>query len=386
MVSNYLLCSIDLTNKCNLSCPYCYKETVYFDTLGSRDEYIDLEKIKLSMFCDWIMTSEYKTDICFQFHGGEPLIKWDLITWFVSYVELSNAKTVKNISFGIQTNGLLLTQEKVDWLFEHNVIVGISLDGSKEQQDKNRPILNGKSSYDKIEKNLDYLLQKFPETSCQVTVVEPSSMVNSLENLIKIGFKNTIFLPVYSKQSELESWQLSMVENHVHLAETIIKLNSSGHKIIDKSITRPIKAFAVGNTGYMCQSFPCGAGTDLVAMDVNGNLYPCDTFFNLEGWSYGNIEDIIATSFDDVITNSEVVKTLKERFSSNNPSCSSCNVQNSCGGGCPGVTLQRKGTINSTDVHCTYLHEFHSKLDEIISTDPIKSIYLMNATEILNEQ
>ncbi len=382
-MGEYILCSVDLTNKCNLACPYCYKDTKYFDTSGSRETYMDLQQDKLLKFAKWILTSNQKKQICFQFHGGEPLIQWDTIQWFVN--KIKNYTTSKTFGFGIQTNGLLLTTEKIDWLYNNGVIIGISLDGTKEQQDKNRPFLNGRGSYDKIEKNLAYLLEKFPETACQVTVVDPLTMKESLNNLAAIGFRNLIFLPVYGNASDSLDWQEQMAACHIDLAGHVAEMNRLGYQLTEKSITRPLKAFALGSTGYMCQSWPCGAGTDLVAMDINGYIYPCDTFFGLKDWSLGNIEDLAADPFDDVMNQSAIVHQLKNRKPDSNGACGTCSSQDSCGGGCPGVTLQQKGTINETDVHCHYFKKFHEGLGQMIAGDPTSAFYLTNNADLLND-
>lgn len=383
-ISDYLLCSIDLTNKCNLSCPYCYKETEYYDTFGSREAYSDITKENLFKLYNWVLDSNIKTDVCFQFHGGEPLIKWELITWFINSVKALGI-TSKKIAFGIQTNGLLLSRDKIDWLFEHNVQVGISFDGTKEQQNKNRPILNGKGSYDKIVDNLKYLLEKFPETSCQVTVEEPSSVEDSLVNITNLGFKNSIFRPVYNKKSESTEWQLEMAQRHIDLAKKIIEINKKNNKISESSIKRTIRAFANGTTGFMCHSWPCGAGNKLVAMDTNGFVYPCDIFFNSQGWSYGNIDKIHKSSFDDVIFKSEITKVLINRTSDKISACSTCSTQNSCGGGCPGVTFLHKKSIYEPDIHCTYFHHFHLGVDELITNEPINILYLASGQDLIHE-
>lgn len=384
-ISDYLLCSVDLTNKCNLSCPYCYKETEYYDTFGSRESYSDIKRDNLYKFYNWILSSKLKTDICFQFHGGEPLIKWDLITWFIDSIEALNI-TSKNISFGIQTNGLLLSPEKIDWLFKHKVQVGLSFDGTREQQDKNRPILNGKGSYDKIVNNIKYLLEKFPETSCQVTVEEPDSIEDSLMNLNELGFKNCIFRPVYNKKSESKEWQLNMAKRHVDLAKKIVEINKNEGTISESSIKRTIRAIANGKTDFMCHSWPCGAGSKLVAMDIDGFVYPCDIFFNSTVWCYGNINQLNEFTFDEVIFNSKITETLVNRTADKIEACSTCSTQNSCGGGCPGVTFLHKKSIYEPDIHCDYFHNFQTGIDELISVEPINIIYLTNSKDLIYEE
>jgi uncharacterized protein len=57
--------------------------------------------------------------------GGEPLLKFDLIKEIVKWA----GKNMPRLSFAVQTNALLLTDEIIKFLSENRIGVGISLDG-----------------------------------------------------------------------------------------------------------------------------------------------------------------------------------------------------------------------------------------------------------------
>ena len=48
----------------------------------------------------------------------------------------------------------------IDYMVENNFRISISLDGGKEIQNKQRPLVNGKDSFYEATKNLEYLLKK----------------------------------------------------------------------------------------------------------------------------------------------------------------------------------------------------------------------------------
>ncbi len=56
----------------------------------------------------------------------------------------------KNFRFTITTNGVLLDDEKIDYINREMSNVVLSIDGRKEINDLLRPALNGKGSYDVI--------------------------------------------------------------------------------------------------------------------------------------------------------------------------------------------------------------------------------------------
>jgi sulfatase maturation enzyme AslB (radical SAM superfamily) len=85
------------------------------------------------------------------------------------------------------TNVTLLDKEKIDFLFDHKIYPLLSIDGAKETQDYNRPCQDGTSSFDKVYKNLPYLLEKMPNLTFRSTI---------LQDTVKNTFKNYLFAEV----------------------------------------------------------------------------------------------------------------------------------------------------------------------------------------------
>src|SRR5690554_2124277 len=109
---------------CNLSCTYCNSE-VY----GHSKPKMKIETL------EEIISQTSKLDyhfIRFTWHGGEPLVAG--LPFFKKVVELQKKylggdfylKKCENV---IQTNGLLLNDEYIDFLFENNFHIAFSLDG-----------------------------------------------------------------------------------------------------------------------------------------------------------------------------------------------------------------------------------------------------------------
>lgn len=83
------------------------------------------------------------------FHGGEPLLLSK--EFFRESIEIFKG-TCPDIefSFTIQTNGVQLDNDWYQFLNEHQVKIGISFDGPREQHDRYRVFHNGKGSYDEV--------------------------------------------------------------------------------------------------------------------------------------------------------------------------------------------------------------------------------------------
>ncbi|MBU1177297.1 radical SAM protein, partial [Patescibacteria group bacterium] len=155
---------IVLTEICNLDCSYCF---VHNRDLRKEDD-ISFSTIKKSI--DLLVSLNKGGDIEVQFFGGEPLLKWDLIVETVDYVEkIINQGKIKNVYYGITTNGILINQKKSKFFKDNNFLVSVSLDGWESLNDLNRHYSNKKGSFDKIINGLEVLKNNDNEIGILVT-------------------------------------------------------------------------------------------------------------------------------------------------------------------------------------------------------------------------
>jgi len=119
---------------CNLRCKYCF--------------YHDLEQYGAGNFglmsretADCLIhraTEETENQIQFNFQGGEPtLAGLDFFRHFVEETEKCR-KAGQSVSWGIQTNGIVIDEEWAEFLKENRFLVGLSMDGPKQYHDSLR--------------------------------------------------------------------------------------------------------------------------------------------------------------------------------------------------------------------------------------------------------
>ncbi|MEQ1586821.1 MAG: radical SAM protein [Cyclobacteriaceae bacterium] len=129
---------LKLTQVCNLNCTYCYVYNRGDSSWKTRPAIISHDVInqlvkRINEHCE--RNNLY--DFGIEFHGGEPLIIG--IGRFREILQtITREIPTINLTFVIQTNGLLLTEEWVDLFEEYNVGIGISLDGPEQITDANR--------------------------------------------------------------------------------------------------------------------------------------------------------------------------------------------------------------------------------------------------------
>ena len=106
---------IDPTDRCNSNCPYCYVPAK-MRKHGAQMTKEQLQQV-LNKVLDYFTGKKRKPVIIF--HASEPLLAKEAV--FSAIREFKD-----KFSFGLQTNGLLLEKEDVEFLKEYRVGVGIS--------------------------------------------------------------------------------------------------------------------------------------------------------------------------------------------------------------------------------------------------------------------
>lgn len=131
--------TLQVTQQCNLRCEYCAYSGMYENRVHTNKK-MDFEMAKKAIDF-FIEHSRESKDIIVGFYGGEPLLMFPLIKQCVEYIE--SIVEGKKISYAMTTNGTLLNDEVADFLAEHEVILSISLDGSKEEHNLHRKFASG---------------------------------------------------------------------------------------------------------------------------------------------------------------------------------------------------------------------------------------------------
>ena len=150
--------TIQVNDKCNLNCSYCYQitkgqHTMSFDT-GKK--IVDLlfnlyEENDLTLPINKNMNA-----INISFIGGEPLLSIQLITqisnYFLSECWRRNHIWKDHYQFSFDTNGLLYQQKECQEYFkkyQDHIRLSVSIDGPREMNDACRKDFNGNGSFDR---------------------------------------------------------------------------------------------------------------------------------------------------------------------------------------------------------------------------------------------
>lgn len=133
---------------CNLNCAYCYylsKEMLLDQQAGKR-----ISDTLLEEFIRQYIEGQDGEQIVFSWQGGEPTLLG--LEFFHKVVELQrkHKPAHRRIENDLQTNGTLLNEEWCRFLWRHNFLVGLSIDGPRDLHDEYRVTKGGEPTFGKV--------------------------------------------------------------------------------------------------------------------------------------------------------------------------------------------------------------------------------------------
>ena len=272
---------LGLTDDCNLACSYCF--------VKQNKNYITLETAEKTIL--WALENGKKKQQkpYIVFFGGEPLLQFNEI--IIPIVK----KYHNDVDFGITTNGLLLNEDVVDFLYKYNIPPLLSFDGIPKVQNSQRKAKNG-NSFNEILNNIPYLLLRFPNTIMRSTITKESIpfLYDTFLMAEELGFSKITFCPNgfedWDKDIEKELYnQFDKIGLHIYK-----KLLKEQYPVIevDPIITNFGKIeLALNNNLFFNNSLlRCGLGTTSCAVTPKGEIIPCQEKISNPTWIIGNIE------------------------------------------------------------------------------------------------
>ena len=128
--ANFSALTLMLAQECNMRCSYCYGEGGENNNKGIMTENVAFQAI------DYLVKNSTDELLHIAFLGGEPLLNFPLFKKVIEYCKQISADTGKKFSYTITTNGTLITDSIEKYLIENKVVCQISLDGTKEKNDR----------------------------------------------------------------------------------------------------------------------------------------------------------------------------------------------------------------------------------------------------------
>ncbi|MEO3886854.1 FxsB family cyclophane-forming radical SAM/SPASM peptide maturase [Nonomuraea sp. B5E05] len=183
--------SLKLHGWCNLACDYCYVYEMADQSWRDRPRKMDPATVERAAFriAEHVVAHgvEYVNVV---FHGGEPLLAGREAVAHAARSVRAALPSGTELSFRLQTNGTLLTDEVLDVLLAEGIAVGVSLDGDPRAHDRHRRYAGGRASHAEVTAGLPRLrAEPYRELSshlyCVVDVA--NDPVQVYESLLEFG-------------------------------------------------------------------------------------------------------------------------------------------------------------------------------------------------------
>ena len=355
--------TFQVTDACNLACTYCYQ-------INKKTRRMSFETAKLAVdkllsgedgFADYIDPNVVPS-IVIEFIGGEPFLEIELIDKIVDYfklrvIELDHPWADK-FMFSLCSNGVLYNDPRVQRFLQKNkelMSFSVTVDGTQELHDSCRVFPDGSPSYHLAHgAALDWIARGY-DMGSKITIA-PGNIkyfADCMLALVKDGYYHINANCVYE-----EGWTL---EHATELYKQCKKFSDNFHEnynakeyefsLFTDTWGKPLPPSEQNNW--------CGGVGSMLAVDPDGNLFPCIRYMES---SLGNDQPpmIIGNVFDGVMKKDcekKCVDCLNSitRRSQSTDQCFYCPIARGCGW-CSAYNYQVFGTA---DKRTTYTCEMH---------------------------
>jgi len=327
---------LHVAHDCNLRCKYCFASQGDFK--GERSLMsLEVGKRALEFLCE---NSGRRRNLEVDFFGGEPLMNFDLVKELVNYGREIENKYNKHFRFTITTNGVLLDDEKIDYINENMDNVVLSLDGRKDVNDNMRKTVTGKGSYDVIIPKFKELVKRRGYKDYYIRGTFTSYNLDFSEDALHFyneGFKKISIEPVVTSPEN----DYALKDEHVdEILREYEKFSKEYIDIKKKDKDFLFFHFMIDLNQGPClakRSIGCGAGSEYVAVTPEGELYPCHQFVGNEDFKLGDV-------FSGVL-NTKKREEFKKANVFAKEECKSCWAKFYCSGGCHANAYNTNGDI-----------------------------------------
>lgn len=328
---------LHVAHDCNIRCKYCFAAQGAFE--GHRTLMSYETGVKALEFL--VARSGNRRQLEVDFFGGEPLMNFETVKRLVTYGRELEKSSGKVFRFTMTTNGVLLDDEKIEYINRemHNLV--LSLDGRRETNDQMRETIGGGGTYDLIVPKFRkavatrggksyYLRGTFTRFS--------KDFSKDVLHMAELGFDQVSVEPVVAPPDQPYALQESdipeLCAEYESLAEAMLAKEKAGegfnffHFQIDLGRGPCVIKRVLG----------CGAGAEYVAVTPEGDVYPCHQFVGMPEFRMGSV-------LTEEPLNDEVVRDFASATVFTKEACKGCWARFYCSGGCHANAWHENGTV-----------------------------------------
>lgn len=314
-----MILTIAPTLACNFGCDYCFQGPN--KPAGSMGVRVQDAIVK------FVDQAQHVKRLQIAWYGGEPLLAMPVIESLSD--RLLAVCASRNVVYNamVVTNGYKLDRKCSESLVQRRVTSAqVTLDGAEEDHDRSRPLINGRSSYSRIIRNLTKIVNEEPSLniSLRVNVDQRNgpNIYRLLDELDQLGLGRRKNFGVYFAPVEA-------ITDGCHSSSGSC-LSKAEYGELELDLVR--RAFDAG----LCSApYPprfrglCGAlRPQGIVVLPNGDLHKCWDTVSMPEMKVGQIWDT------DAVRDDPRAQRWLEWSPFDNPVCSKCKILPNCVGSC----------------------------------------------------
>jgi uncharacterized protein len=313
--------------------------------------------------------------VSFTWQGGEPTLLG--VPFFERAVAMqqafANGRRVENL---IQTNGILIDDRWGAFLAEHDVLVGLSIDGPAELHDKYRRDRGNGPTFDAVMRGLG-VLEKHGVRFNTLTVVQRDNASHPLEVysfLKSIDSRYMQFIPIVERVAaapDADGLRLVAPDapDRARVSPWSVEPGQYGEflcAIFDEWVRRDVASYYVQAFDVALEAW-CGLPSSLcvfaetcgraVAVEHNGDVYSCDHYV----YPTHRIGHLVRDGLANVVDAPFQLKFGRDKRDALPEDCLECDVRFACNGECPKhrFARARDGSLALNYLCAGYKRFFH---------------------------
>lgn len=321
---------LKVTTACNLRCYYC--------SVGEKIETERMSYERMLASLQWAASyaeGEGESKIHVIFHGGEPMLL-DPNQYDRGIRAIQRRAPQISWTFSVQTNGTILTTDYLELFREHNIHVGVSLDGSKGIHDGQRCTADGGGTYDLVCHHIEQMQAAGVSVAALMVLTRPA-LDRPLDFLTcfhqkDIPLKINPLLQVGEAVKHLEL-ALKPGEYGAYLTRVFRFLAAENLELPVSPLGDLLTALLRGETPHGC-SYDGQCSQRFLCIDPYGTIYPCGRFSDSDLFPLGTVEEGITE-----VGQKHMAELLACRTSKLPEECQTCKEKQFCHGGCSASVL-----------------------------------------------
>jgi uncharacterized protein len=328
-----------------MRCIYCYADGGSSNKVMSWNTFKDI--IDYIIQVNKEKSKPFSTNI--SFHGGDITAVWPLFEKAVKYIETVFQKEELPFTVSTGINGVL-SDSQMDFIIRHIIGPTVSLDGFSKIQDFNRPLVNGKASFQQVDKTLKYFDRNGYHYGIRSTITSKS--VEKLPEIVDY------FCTHYSAKKIMVEPMFPLGRGLKIQAPDPIDFVSNFRKAkkIANSYQREL-TYSGARMNTTTTIF-CKALEDSIVITPEGLISSCyeviDNKSPLSGYFiHGYFDQVSKKLIFDKQKQARLHKIIDEE----KQKCSNCFCKFHCAGDCPVKTISLKLSKNENNIDRCYINK-----------------------------